>query len=122
MLRSKFPSTTIEIDNLVEGFDLCTTISRETFEQLILPFLVKIPKKIKSLGRRPFVDVSTSSLSVIILTGGSSRIPAVSSILSKEFPNVSVIHHDVINSVACGAAIQVIMEILEMMTIFRVLL
>ena len=95
----------IEIDSLMDGNDLCTTITRAKFEDLCSDLFKKtilpVEKVLKDSG------VSKSEVHEIVLVGGSTRIPKIQSQLSDFFGGKQLnksINPD--EAVAYGAAVQ----------------
>uniref|UniRef100_A0A0D9XPZ6 Uncharacterized protein n=1 Tax=Leersia perrieri TaxID=77586 RepID=A0A0D9XPZ6_9ORYZ len=97
--------TSIEVDSLHDGIDLCTKISRSRFEELNKHLFSKcVEAVIKCLHD---AKMDKNSVDDIVLVGGSSRIPKVQSMLQEFFDEKKL--HRGLNpdeAVAYGAAIQ----------------
>jgi len=97
--------TSIEIDALMDGQDLYTTLTRAKFEDLNLDLfrrcMVPVGKVLSDS------KLSKSDIDEVILVGGSTRIPKIQDMLSEYFNGKNLnksINPD--EAVACGAAIQ----------------
>ena len=98
-------SHTIEIIDVYGGHDLNITITRELLESLIEDQLYKCIKPIQQVLSD--ADVDRTHIHEIVLVGGSTRIPLLQSLISKEFMNKALcqsINPD--EAVAYGASIQ----------------
>ena len=102
---SKSSQASIEIENLSDGIDYFTTITREKFEELNMGYFRKCIDSIEKVLR--FTNYTKDQIHEIVLVGGSTRIPKVQKIL-QDFFNGKVpckeINPD--EAVAYGAAIQ----------------
>lgn len=96
---------TIEVEQLFNGIDFTTTITRARFEELC----TNIFKRCIDPVEKVLIDskLDKSQIDEIVLVGGSTRIPKVQSMLS-EFFNGKQLNHSVNpdEAVAYGAAIQ----------------
>jgi len=95
----------IEVDNLFEGIDFTTTLTRAKFEQLVLPQLRKTIVSVKRAMRDS--ELTVDDIHEVVLVGGSTRIPKVQEILSDFFKGRNLnksINQD--EAVAYGAAVQ----------------
>tara|TARA_B100000780_G_scaffold250841_2_gene197164 strand:- start:7634 stop:9640 length:2007 start_codon:yes stop_codon:yes gene_type:complete len=95
----------IEIDNLFEGIDYTTTITRAKFENLCEVLFKKTMKPIDRLLTD--AHMSKADINEIVLVGGSTRIPKIQSMLSDYFNGKKLnksINPD--ECVAYGAAVQ----------------
>ncbi|CAI8612059.1 unnamed protein product [Vicia faba] len=97
--------TTIDIDAIYEGIDLCSSITRAKFEQLNMDLFEKCMETVRSC----LVDakMDKSRVDDIVLVGGSSRIPKVKQLLQDFFKGKELcksINPD--EAVAYGAAVQ----------------
>jgi L1 cell adhesion molecule like protein len=95
----------VEIDSLFEGHDFNISVSRAKFEDLCSHLFTKTMEPV----RRVLADAKTDKASVddIVLVGGSTRIPRVQELLSREFGGKEL--NKTINpdeAVAYGAAVQ----------------
>ena len=101
---SSAKETTIELDSLAEGKDLNLEITRALFESKIKKYLDQCIQCIKEA--LDDAKLKPSQIDVIVLVGGSSKIPIVQKMLKDYFgkePNKSI-HPD--EAVAYGAAYQ----------------
>jgi heat shock protein 5 len=95
----------IDIENLVDGFDLSETLTRARFEELNNDLF----KKTLGPVERVLQDsgISKSEVDEIVLVGGSTRIPKVQELISEFFGGKELakgINPD--EAVAYGAAVQ----------------
>jgi heat shock protein 5 len=95
----------IDIENLVDGFDLSETLTRARFEELNNDLF----KKTLGPVQRVLEDsgISKSEVDEIVLVGGSTRIPRVQALISEFFGGKELakgINPD--EAVAYGAAVQ----------------
>ncbi|KAJ3669448.1 hypothetical protein LUZ60_011398 [Juncus effusus] len=74
----------VEIDSLYEGIDFYSSISRARFDELNLDLFKQCLEQVKTCLNDAKVD--KSSVDVLVLVGGSTRIPKVQELL-KEFFN-----------------------------------
>ena len=102
---SSSTQATIEVDSLAEGTDYSTQISRARFEELCMDYfrstLGPVEKVLKDSG------MSKSSVSEVVLVGGSTRIPKVQQMIQEFFNGkepCKSINPD--EAVAYGAAVQ----------------
>lgn len=86
----------------VPELDIELVVSREQFESIISSLLLDFQQSITDVLRK--AQLQTGDIELVIRTGGSSLIPAVKTILERQFPGM-VIEHDPFNSVAAGLAI-----------------
>jgi L1 cell adhesion molecule like protein len=93
---------TIDIDVICEGIDFCSSITRAKFEQLNMDLFEKCIETIESCLTD--ANMYKSSVDVVVLVGGSSKIPHVHNLLRGFFGN-DVIVNNLTEAVACGAAI-----------------
>jgi hypothetical chaperone protein len=82
--------------------DLELAITRDDFETLLGPMLEEIRDCVNSALSR--AGVGPDDISVVVRTGGSSRIPAVIAALGEIFPG-RVVEHDAFTGIAAGLAI-----------------
>ena len=104
ILLSSAKETTIDLDSLAEGEDLNLEITRALFESKIKKYLDQCIQCIKEA--LDDAKLKPSQIDVIVLVGGSSKIPIVQKMLKDYFgkePNKSI-HPD--EAVAYGAAYQ----------------
>lgn len=95
----------IEVEQLVNGIDYLTTITRARFEELCYGIFKRCIAPVEKVLLDAKMD--KSQIDEIVLVGGSTRIPKVQSMLS-EFFNGKQLNHSVNpdEAVAYGAAIQ----------------
>jgi L1 cell adhesion molecule like protein len=104
-MLSSSAETTVEVDALHEGIDLCATITRSRFEELNKDLFGRCTEAVEKCLRDAEVD--RSSVHDVVLVGGSTRIPKVQSMLRDLFDGKEPcrsINPD--EAVAYGAAIQ----------------
>ncbi|KAL2893970.1 Heat shock cognate 70 kDa protein [Bienertia sinuspersici] len=82
ILSSTF-ETTIEIDNLYQGIDFSTTLSRARFESLNLDLFKSCMDPVEKCLRDAKID--KSDIDDVIIVGGSTRIPKIQSLLQELF-------------------------------------
>ncbi|EPS57306.1 heat shock protein 70, partial [Genlisea aurea] len=102
---SSTSQTTIQIDSLYEGIDFYTSITRARFEELNMDLFRKCMDPVEKCLRDAKMDKST--VSDVILVGGSTRIPKVQQLLQDFFEGKRLCRN--INpdeAVANGAAVQ----------------
>ena len=95
----------IEIDSLYANTDFELTLTRSTFEKLIEHLLYTCLRPIQQVLSD--ADIDKTAIHEIVLVGGSTRIPLLQSLISKEFMNkvlCTSINPD--EAVAYGAAVQ----------------
>jgi heat shock protein 1/8 len=98
-------STTIEVDSLMDGVDLCENITRAKFEELCNDLFQKAIEPVSQVLRDAKID--KSKVDEVVLVGGSTRIPRIQKLLSDYFNGKELnksINPD--EAVAYGAAIQ----------------
>ena len=95
----------IEVEQLVNGIDYLTTITRARFEELCFGIFKRCIAPVEKVLLDAKMD--KSQIDEIVLVGGSTRIPKVQAMLS-EFFNGKQLNHSVNpdEAVAYGAAIQ----------------
>jgi len=86
----------------IPELDIELEVSRERFEEIIAPLLLKFSDSIGEVLNKS--GMKASEIHLVIRTGGSSLIPAAKNILDAQFPD-KVIEHDPFTSVAAGLAI-----------------
>ena len=86
----------------IPELDIELVVSREQFESIISSLLLDFQQSITDVLHK--AQLQTGDIELVIRTGGSSLIPAVKTILERQFPGM-VIEHDPFNSVAAGLAI-----------------
>ncbi|KAL9654398.1 hypothetical protein ABK040_010425 [Willaertia magna] len=98
-------STKVELDNLIDGIDFETTLSRAQFEEanrdLFKKTLIPVQRVLKDAG------LQKSDIDEVVLVGGSTRIPYIRKILSEFFDGKKLnteVNPD--EAIAFGAAIQ----------------
>ncbi|CAJ2669458.1 unnamed protein product [Trifolium pratense] len=94
----------IEIDNLFEGIDFSSSITRVKFEEINMDLFNECMKTVESCFTDSKMD--KSSVDDIVLVGGSSRIPKVQKLL-RDFFNGKYLCKSINpdEAVACGAAV-----------------
>lgn len=95
----------LEIEDLVQGYDLQETLTRARFEELNNDLFKKTLKPLESVLKR--AGLAKSDIDHIVLVGGSTRIPRVQELLSDFFDGKTLsksINPD--EAVAFGAAVQ----------------
>jgi hypothetical chaperone protein len=95
---SDAPSTRIEVPEL----DLSVEITRTEFDDYLQPYLRRIEDSVRTVLDK--AELEPGSVTSIICTGGSSRIPAVQARLTGIFGK-PIVEHDVFGGVAAGLAI-----------------
>lgn len=108
MTLSAHPYATIE-ESLIPNPDgkplnLSLEISRDTFEQMIEPYLQTTQTEVKNALSE--AGLSAQSIDHVLLVGGSTRIPAVIDLMENQFGDSRMPVVDPDLSVAKGAAIQ----------------
>jgi len=73
----------IEIDELAEGHDFTYVITRSKFEEVCQPFFDEILEALPKLFQGSYVD--RDDIDQVILTGGTTNIPKIQSIISEYF-------------------------------------
>ena len=107
-LKKELSSTLIseiELDSLFKDKDLYLTITRNTLEELIMEKLMECMGPIQQVLMD--ADIDKTDINEIVLVGGSTRIPKLRELLSKEFMNKKLccsINPD--EAVAYGSTIQ----------------
>ncbi|XP_057436264.1 heat shock cognate 70 kDa protein-like [Lotus japonicus] len=97
--------TTVEVDSLFQGIDLCSSITRARFEELNIDMFRECIETVDKCLNDAKMD--QSSVDDVVLVGGSSRIPKVQELLEEFFKGKSLcksINPD--EAVAYGAAVQ----------------
>ncbi|KAJ3704538.1 hypothetical protein LUZ61_008243 [Rhynchospora tenuis] len=97
--------TVVEVDSLYEGIDFCSRISQARFEELNMDLFTKCMELVEKCLK----DASTdkASVDVVVLVGGSTRIPKVQQLLNNYFGGKQLskgINPD--EAVAYGATVQ----------------
>ena len=102
---SSTAQTSVEIDSLYEGVDFYTSITRARFEELNADLFRKCMEPVEKVIKDAKMD--KSAVDVIVLVGGSTRIPKIQQMLSDFFNGKELnksINPD--EAVAYGAAVQ----------------
>ncbi|KAL5057136.1 hypothetical protein RYX36_028740 [Vicia faba] len=97
--------TSIDIDAIFEGIDLCSSITRAKFEQLNMNLFEKCMETVENCLTDAKID--KKNVDDVVLVGGSSRIPKVMQLLQEFFNGKELclsINPD--EAVAYGAAVQ----------------
>lgn len=98
--------TDIDVDNLLEGEPYHLTLTRTTFDSMCNDLFVRCIDTVKAVLRD--ASVANDAVSDIVLVGGSTRIPAIQTMLLNHFNNrielCKSINPD--EAVAYGAAVQ----------------
>ena len=96
---------TIDIDALIDGEDLNTTITRSKFEDLCMDLFMQCIPPLENVLHD--AKMSKAEVNDVVLVGGSTRIPKVCSMVSEFFngrePNKTINPDE---AVAYGAAVQ----------------
>lgn len=95
---------TLEVSNILEGFDFRSTITRPQFDELCNHLFLDTIKQVKIALHDARLD--KSQIDEVLLVGGSTRIPRIQAMLKEFFgkpPNISL-NPD--HAVAIGAARQ----------------
>eukprot|EP01106_Pelomyxa_sp_JSP_P011191 TRINITY_DN2943_c0_g1_i10.p1 TRINITY_DN2943_c0_g1~~TRINITY_DN2943_c0_g1_i10.p1 ORF type:complete len:160 (-),score=60.30 TRINITY_DN2943_c0_g1_i10:233-712(-) len=95
----------IEVDQLFEGVDYYTTITRARFEELNIDLFRSTIEPVEKVLRDAKLD--KASINEVVLVGGSTRIPKVQQLLSDFFNGKEL--NKTVNpdeAVAYGAAVQ----------------
>ena len=98
-------STTVEVESLFDGSDLCETLTRAKFEELCNDLFQQSLEPVAQVLKDAKID--KSKIEEIVLVGGSTRIPKVQKLLSDYFNGKELnksVNPD--EAVAYGAAIQ----------------
>ncbi|KAJ4785189.1 Heat shock 70 kDa protein [Rhynchospora pubera] len=104
-ILSTTTETAISIDCLYEGMDFYSTITRARFEELNIDLFKKCIETVKRCHEDAGID--KNGIDVVVLIGGSTRIPKVQQLLKNYFGGKDLcksIHPD--EAVAYGAAVQ----------------
>jgi L1 cell adhesion molecule like protein len=102
---SSSTTTQIEIDTLYNGCDFDINLTRAKFESLCIELFKKCLRPVEQVIRD--ADVSKSSVSEVVMVGGSTRIPKIQQMISDYFGGKEMcktINPD--EAVAYGAAVQ----------------
>lgn len=102
---SSQPQARLEIENLVDGFDLSETLTRARFEELNSDLFKKTLRPVARVLED--AGLSKSELDEVVLVGGSTRIPKVQQLISEYFGGKELskgVNPD--EAVAYGAAVQ----------------
>ncbi|KAJ1700529.1 hypothetical protein LUZ63_000308 [Rhynchospora breviuscula] len=97
--------TTVEVNSLYEGIDLCSRISQARFEELNMDLFTKCMEIVEKCLKDACTD--KASVDVVVLVGGSTRIPKVRELLNNYFDGKQLsrgINPD--EAVAYGATVQ----------------
>ncbi|XP_078150664.1 heat shock cognate 70 kDa protein-like [Carex rostrata] len=103
-ILSTTTQTTVSIDCLYEGTDFYSTITRARFEELNVDLFEKCIETVAKCHEDAGID--KNNIDVVVLIGGSTRIPKVQKLLKNYFSGKELcnsIHPD--EAVAYGAAI-----------------
>ncbi|XP_027349485.1 probable mediator of RNA polymerase II transcription subunit 37c [Abrus precatorius] len=101
-------NTTIDVDSISDGVDLCLPLSRARFEELNMDLFRKCMDTVEKCLNDAEMD--KSKIHEVVLVGGSSRIPKVQQLLQDFFNGKDLckgINPD--EAVAYGAAVQAAM-------------
>ena len=82
-ILSSATQTTIELDNLFEGIDFYTSITRARFEELCLDLFRGTLEPVEKVLRDSKID--KANVHEIVLAGGSTRIPRIAKLVSDFF-------------------------------------
>lgn len=98
-------NTTIEVEQLIDGIDYCTSITRARFEELAMDVFKRCIEPLNKVLIDAKMD--KNSIDEVVLVGGSSRIPKIQEMVSKFFNDKKLnfsVNPD--EAIAYGAAIQ----------------
>lgn len=98
---SRRPSANVRLRG--DAGELRAEITREQFEELISPYLSKIEMLIENVFEE--IDMKPSNADAVILVGGSSRIPAVQTMLTRIFGFAPTLVGNLDECVSLGAAV-----------------
>lgn len=104
-ILSSSAQTSVELESLMEGHDLYSSITRAKFEDLCMPLFRKTIDYIEKVLTD--AKLSKSDIHEIVLVGGSTRIPKLQSMISGHFGGKELnksINPD--EAVAYGATVQ----------------
>ncbi|KAJ4753445.1 Heat shock 70 kDa protein [Rhynchospora pubera] len=98
--------TVVEVDSLYEGIDFCSRISQARFEELNMDLFTNCMELVKKCLQD--ADTNKASVDVVVLVGGSTRIPKVQQLLNNYFDKRQFISRGINpdEAVAYGATIQ----------------
>jgi len=102
---SNTPTTSIEIDSLLDGIDFYTSLTRAKFEELCSTMFNKCIDTVKTVMKDAKLD--KKAIDEVVLVGGSTRIPKIQAKLSEFLGGKELcksVNPD--EAVAYGAAIQ----------------
>lgn len=88
------------IESLFDGMDLISNLSRPRFETLIQNDLNKIKDSIQKVISKH----DNISITRVVLTGGTCKVPKVQSIIGQLFPNSTILNSSPDEIIAMGAA------------------
>ncbi|XP_063676910.1 heat shock 70 kDa protein 14-like [Bolinopsis microptera] len=88
------------IESLFDGMDLISNLSRPRFETLIQNDLNKIKETVQKMVTKH----SSISITRVVLTGGTCKVPKVQSIISQLFPESSIVSQAPDEIISLGAA------------------
>ena len=104
-ILSSATKATIELEGIMNGEDFYIEITREKFEDLCTDYFKKIIPCLETLLKE--ADMNKNQIDQIILTGGSSRIPKIQSMITDFFDGKQLNKSlNLEESVSCGAAIR----------------
>ena len=86
----------------IPEIDVEVTITRHEFERMIAPLLSRFEQAVDETLDKAGLD--RNEIQLVLRTGGSCLIPAVTNILELRFPG-KVVEHDPFTSVAAGLAL-----------------
>jgi heat shock 70kDa protein 1/2/6/8 len=104
-ILSTTAQTAVSIDCLYEGTDFYSTLTRARFEELNIDLFQKCIETVKRCHED--ASITKDQIDVVVLVGGSTRIPKVQQLLKNYFNGKELcksIHPD--EAVAYGAAVQ----------------
>ncbi|KAJ4773753.1 Heat shock 70 kDa protein [Rhynchospora pubera] len=104
-ILSTTTETAVHLDCLYEGIDFYSAITRARFEELNIDLFKKCIETVKRCHEDAGID--KNDIDVVVLVGGSTRIPKVQQLLKDYFSGMDLcksIHPD--EAVAYGAAVQ----------------
>lgn len=86
----------------IPEIDVEVTITRHEFERMIAPLLARFEQAVDDTLDK--AGLGRNEIQLVLRTGGSCLIPAVTNILEQRFPG-KVVEHDPFTSVAAGLAL-----------------
>jgi heat shock protein 5 len=102
---SSQPEARVEVDNIVEGFDLSERITRGKFEEICMDLFKGTLEPVKAVLND--AQLEKEDVDEVVLVGGSTRVPKIQSLIQEFFngkePNRGINPDE---AIAYGAAVQ----------------